>query len=58
VYAKGFDNDISGKDKDEVLLQFAEVSDNCYVLDFRYPFSELTAFAVGVISSASKILCE
>ena len=58
VFAKGFDNDINGKDMDEVLLQFAEVSDNCYVLDFKYPFSELTAFAVGVISSASKILCE
>ena len=59
VFSKCFENnDVSIKDKNEVLLQFAEVSDNSYILDFKYPFSELTAFAVGVISSASKMLCE
>ena len=57
-FVYGFNNDVNGKDKNEVLLQFEEVSENCYVLDFKYPFSELTVFAAEVISSTSKILCE
>jgi hypothetical protein len=39
-------------------LQFAETEQGFFILDYQFPFNEVTAFAVGIIANSSKILCE
>lgn len=44
--------------EDNILLQFAEAGDNTFILDYKHPFTNLSAFAIGIISLASKKFCE
>ena len=44
--------------EDNILLQFAEAGDNTFILDYKHPFTNLLAFAIGIISLASKKFCE
>ena len=44
----------SGEDKNNILLQFAQVGNEEYILDFKYPFNKVTAFAVALVELSSR----
>ena len=48
----------SEEDQNNILLQFAETEQGFFILDYKFPFNDVTAFAVGLIANSSKILCE
>ena len=48
----------SEEDQNNILLQFAETEQGFFILDYKFPFNDVTAFAVGIIANSSKILCE
>lgn len=41
--------DDTKKDREEILLQFGETKNvNNYIIDYKYPFSPLQAFSIGI----------
>lgn len=46
------------EDNDNLLLQFAQTKKNEFFLDFKYPFNNITAFALGLTSLASRTFCK
>ena len=51
---------IDKKNENNILLQFGEINNNNdnFFLDFKFPFTEITAFAVAIIVLSSKKFCE
>ena len=48
VYSKGED------DSEDLIMQFGRISDECFILDFKYPFSILQAFGFALSSIDKK----
>ena len=46
------------EDKDNILLQFAQSKGNEFILDYKYPFNNITAFAVAITSLSSRTFCK
>lgn len=46
------------EDKNDILLQFAESENNNYILDYKYPFNNVTAFALAITAMASRTFCK
>ncbi len=46
------------EDNKNVLLQFAQSNRNEFVLDYKYPFNNITAFALGITSLSSRTFCK
>ena len=44
--------------ENNILLQFAETEEGFFILDYKFPFNQITAFAIGIIANSSKIFCE
>jgi tubby-related protein 1 len=47
-----------GEGDSTIYLQFGRFSQNEFILDFRWPFSPLQAFAVGLSSLDNKLACD
>lgn len=43
---------------EEVLFQFGNTGEDAYILDFKFPFSKLQAFAIAISSIEDKMFCE
>ena len=43
------------EDKDNILLQFAQVGNDEYILDYKYPFDNNTAFSLAISILSSRI---
>ena len=41
------------EDNNNILLQFAQSDQNEFILDYKYPFNNITAFALGITSLSS-----
>ena len=46
------------EDNKNVLLQFAQSNRNEYIVDYKYPFTNITAFALGITSLSSRTFCK
>ena len=46
------------EDNNNILLQFALSSHNQFFLDYKYPFNNITAFALGITSLSSRTFCK
>ena len=46
------------EDKNNILLQFAQVEKDEYILDYKYPFSNITALALALTNLSSRIFCQ
>ena len=46
------------EDNKNVLLQFAQSDRNEFILDYKYPFTNITAFALGLTSLSSRTFCK
>ena len=46
------------EDNKNVLLQFAQSNRNEFILDYKYPFTNITAFALGLTSLSSRTFCK
>ncbi len=46
------------EEPNNILLQFAETEEGYFILDYKYPFNNITAFAIGIIANSSKFFCE
>lgn len=46
------------EDKNNILLQFAQSKENEFILDYKYPFNNITAFAVAITSLSSRTFCK
>jgi len=46
------------EDNNNILLQFAQSKGNEYILDYKYPFNNITAFAVAITSLSSRTFCK
>ena len=44
--------------KNDILLQFAQTQNNEYILDFKYPFNNITAFALALSCLSSRTFCK
>ena len=55
VFQSNSNND---DNQNNILLQFAETEEGFFILDYKFPFNEVTAFAIGIIANSSKIFCE
>jgi tubby-related protein 1 len=42
----------------EVLYQFGKTGENSYIVDFKFPFSPIQAFAIALSSIDNKLACE
>ena len=51
-------NSYNDDNQNNILLQFAETEEGFFILDYKFPFNEITAFAIGIIANSSKIFCE
>ena len=45
------------EDSNDILLQFAQSVDNGFVLDYKFPFNNITAFALAITAMASRTFC-
>ena len=45
----------NSEDKDNILLQFAQVGNDEYILDYKYPFDNITAFSLAISILSSRI---
>ena len=45
-------------DKNDILLQFAQVQNNEFILDYKYPFNNITAFALALSALSSRTFCQ
>ena len=55
VFQSNSNND---DNQNNILLQFAETEEGFFILDYKFPFNEVTAFAIGIVANSSKIFCE
>ena len=46
------------EDKSNILLQFAQVENDEYALDYKYPFNNITAFALALSALSSRTFCQ
>lgn len=46
------------EDKSNILLQFAQTEKNEYILDFKYPFNNITALALAMTNLSSRMFCQ
>ena len=46
------------EDKSNILLQFAQTEKNEYILDYKYPFNNITALALAMTNLSSRIFCQ
>ena len=46
------------EEKDNILLQFAQSSKDEFILDYKYPFNNIIAFALGLTSLSSRTFCK
>ena len=46
------------EDHNDILLQFAQSENNEFILDFKHPFSYITAFALAITAMASRTFCK
>lgn len=46
------------ENRDDILLQFAKVDNNEYILDYKYPFNNVTALALALTNLSSRIFCQ
>ena len=46
------------EDKNNILLQFAQTEKNEYILDYKYPFTNITALAVALTNLSSRMFCQ
>ena len=46
------------EEKDNILLQFAQSSKDEFILDYKYPFNSIIAFALGLTSLSSRTFCK
>ena len=46
------------EEKDNILLQFAQSSKDIFILDYKYPFNSIIAFALGLTSLSSRTFCK
>ena len=44
--------------KNDILLQFAQVQNNEFILDYKYPFNNITAFALALTTLSSRTFCQ
>ena len=46
------------EDKNNILLQFAQVGNDEYILDYKFPFNSVTAFSLALTILSSRIFCQ
>ena len=46
------------EDNNDILLQFAQSENNEFILDYKYPFNNVTAFALAITAMASRTFCK
>jgi hypothetical protein len=46
------------EDKNNILLQFAQIENDEYALDYKYPFNNITAFALALTNLSSRMFYE
>ena len=46
------------EENDNILLQFAQSNINEFILDYKYPFNNITALALGLTSLSSRTFCK
>ena len=46
------------EDKNDILLQFAKVDNYEYILDYKYPFNNVTALALALTNLSSRMFCQ
>ena len=45
------------EDSNDILLQFAQSDNNGFILDYKFPFNNITAFALAITAMASRTFC-
>ena len=46
------------EDNSNILLQFAQSDEKEFILDYKYPFNNITSFALGITSLSSRTFCK
>ena len=46
------------EDNKDILLQFALSENKKFILDFKYPFNNITAFSLAITAMASRTFCK
>ena len=46
------------EDNNNILLQFAQSNQNEFILDYKYPFNNITAFTLGITALSSRTFCK
>ena len=46
------------EESNNILLQFAQSNNNEFILDYKYPFNNITAFALGLTALSSRTFCK
>ena len=46
------------EDNNDILLQFAQSDNNGFILDYKFPFNNVTAFAMAVTAMSSRTFCK
>ena len=46
------------EDNNDILLQFAQSVNNEFILDYKFPFNNITAFALAITAMASRTFCK
>jgi hypothetical protein len=44
--------------KNNILLQFAQINNNEFILDYKFPFNNITAFALALSDLSSRTFCQ
>ena len=46
------------EDENNILLQFAQVKNDEYILDYKYPFNNITALSLALTNLSSRMFCQ
>ena len=46
------------EDNNNILLQFAQTNKNEFILDYKYPYNNITAFALAITALSSRTFCK
>jgi len=46
------------EDNNDILLQYAQSDNNGFILDYKFPFNNVTAFAMAVTAMSSRTFCK
>ncbi len=46
------------EDSNDILLQFAQSENDEFILDFKHPFNNITAFALAITAMSSRTFCK